>query len=175
MLQDAWVKNMKIASAHITLPQLKVMNYLREIDVHPSDAELIRVAIRFMLHKRAGLDNTTAVDRIDPRTFFKHVSKNMAAALWEENLETVPCQLQSMNLSQVVIGWLDMIAGPEDASRSDLIRIALHDFLRKELVVLELMTANKVIMKPMIKAIPTKNKGPDMRRFRGNRTIKSVK
>lgn len=163
---------MKIASAHMTIPQLRVMNYLRENDVHPSEAELIRVAIRFLFQKRVGMESTVDVDNIDPRVFFKHVPKSLAIALWEENLETVPCQLQSMNLPLIVITWLDEIAGYEDASRSDLIRVALHDFLRKELVVLETMSSKN----PQARiTVPTKAKSPDMRRFRGNRTIKSVK
>jgi metal-responsive CopG/Arc/MetJ family transcriptional regulator len=167
---------MKIASAHITLPQLKAMDYLCENNVHPSEAELIRMAIRDMLHKRAGLTSTITLDGIEPFTFFKHGTKNMAIGLWNENLETVPCQLKSMNLPVIVVDWLDVIAGAEDVSRSDLIRVALHDYLRKELVVLELMlTANKIVKVSPTRTVPTKCKGPDMRRFRGNRTIKSIK
>lgn len=168
---------MKIASAHITLPQLKVMNYLRDNEIYPSEAELIRVAIRSMLHLRAGLINNDAIDAINPCTFFRHVPKAMAIALWEENLVTVKCQLQSMNLPLTLMNWLDMIVAPEDASRSDFIRAALHDFLRKELVVLEFIITNKIenIGARRPTKIITKSKGPDMRRYRGNRTIKSVK
>jgi len=160
---------MKIVSAHITLAQIKAMNYLQEIGLHPSVTELMRMAVRSVLYVPIGMPDPEVNAGLDVSTFFKHVPKAIVVALWNENLRDDKCQLHSLNFPVMILGWLDMIATAQQTTRSDIIRVALHDYLQRELIMVELMSRKAVNV--VFKKISTTRKANDI----DMRRVKRVK